>query len=109
MLAGELNMQGIDRNMKEPLLKLRARLSFAPVVILIEDGRARKIRGNISNGLLSEFTLVAAEKQIRSGLITVNKDGRGPFLSFSGPFDGIAKQRFRNVWFAQPERKMMKV
>ena len=90
-------------------LKIKSILTMAPIVILIEDGKARRVRGNISNSLINDFTELAGANDIDQGLITILDDGGDQVLNFSGPFDGVAEQRFRNVWFAQSERRMMKV
>lgn len=95
--------------MNRLLLRLKAKLSFAPIVILIEEGRTKKIRGAVSLSLLHEFSQVSKDKEIRNGLITIIKDRQGFVLNFSGSFDKATQQRFRNVWFSQPVRKMMKV
>jgi len=92
--------------MKKVWLRLRAILSTAPAVIMIEDGSARTIRGDLSNSLLSEFSDLAEAEGIDDGLIIVDRTSRGTVLRFSGPFSAGAKQRFRNVWFAHPARKM---
>ncbi len=75
-------------------------------MILIEAGKVRPVRGHLSNCLLSEFGEVAESAGIDYGLITVARAGQGTVLRFSGPFDVAAKQRFRNIWFAQPVRKV---
>jgi hypothetical protein len=90
------------------LLNLKAQLSSAPVVIIIEDGRARGVRGNLSDGLLIEFSGIARSHGIREGIIRVHDEVRGPVLQFVGEFSDDARQRFRNVWFARPELKKMR-
>jgi hypothetical protein len=94
---------------KRFLLRLRARLSRAPVVILFDSGRARRVKGNVSGKLLAEFTEVAGAKGVTDGLITVVDGPHGPALRFVGRFDTSARQRFRNVWFARPQRKLTRV
>jgi hypothetical protein len=94
--------------MKGMWLALKAQLSSASVVIVIEEGRARGVRGNLSDGLLNEFSGIAKTHGIDQGIIRVDEEVRGTVLQFSGDFDEHAKQRFRNVWFSRPERKKMR-
>jgi hypothetical protein len=89
-------------------LTLKAQLSSAPVVIVIEGGRARRVRGNLSDGLLTEFSGIAKAHGIDQGIIRVVEEVRGTVLQFSGAFSEEARQRFRNVWFSRPERKKMR-
>jgi hypothetical protein len=90
------------------LLNLKAQLSSAPVIIVIEDGRARGLRGNLSDGLLNEFSGIARAHGIDQGIIRVDEEVRGTVLQFVGDFSDDARQRFRNVWFSRPELKKMR-
>jgi len=55
---------------------------------------------------LNDFGEAADAAGIDCGLITVARAGQGTVLRFSGAFDAGTKQRFRNIWFAQPVRKI---
>ena len=93
--------------MKSLLMKIKAILSPAQVVILIEEGRAKSMKGYVSGKTLSTFSQVAAEKGIKNGVVAVKTKNERQTLRFSGPFDAGTKQQFANVWFAQPHRKKL--
>ena len=95
--------------MKKFFLKMRAKFTSAPIAIIFLDGVASRAKGQVSQKLLNEFTRVANEKNVETGLITVVSEGGVTALRFKGGFDASAKQRFRNIWFSQSERKMMRV
>ncbi len=90
------------------LLKLRARFSSARCAILFEEGSAECVKGSISRGLLTSMIEIAADKDIRRGLVTVVDGGEGSSLHFRGDFDEAARQRIRNVWFSMPERRILR-
>lgn len=87
-------------------LKIRAILSAAPVVILIRDGKAVLLKGNVSASVLAAFTGTAHTFAIKHALITVRRSGGSAVLRFSASVPDTARQRFRNIWFSFPERKM---
>lgn len=90
-------------------LAIRARLSLAKVVILIADGRLRCLRGSLPPALLGEFKELVRTRGVKDALITASGGNGGTSLSFSSNVDPSTQQRFRNVWFAYPDRKMMGV
>jgi hypothetical protein len=90
-------------------LKLRAKFSTAPVVILIHDGKAVEIRGGVSASIMIAFSDVARAQAIDRAIITVRKSGGSVVLRFSGPVADAARQRFRNIWLSYPERKMVRL
>ncbi len=92
--------------MKSLWIRIQAALSKAPVAIIIENGKAKKIRGNVSNGLLAKFSEVARSEKVRSGLVTVIQIENEKRIQFSGISNDTTQQKFRNVWFSQPERKL---
>jgi hypothetical protein len=87
-------------------LKLRASLTTASVIILIEDGKATPFRGRVSAPVLASFSDIAGTFAVDSAMITVRQSGRSTVLRFSGNMTDQAKQRFRNIWFSFPERKL---
>ena len=88
---------------------LRARFSMAPVVILIRDGVMECVRGKLPLSMLKDFAELVQERHIDDALITVSKGQNATTFSFSSGVDESTKQRFRNMWFAYPERKIMGV
>lgn len=88
------------------LLKLRASLTTAPVIILIEDGKAMSFRGRVSASILASFSDIARAYAVDRAMITINKSGLSTTLGFLGNMPDPARQRFRNIWFSFPERKM---
>jgi hypothetical protein len=89
-------------------LKLKAKLSTAPVVILIHDGKAVGIRGGVPASILNAFSSVAGVYALDRAIIAVRRSGRSAGFSFSGTVPDAARQRFRNIWFSYPERKMLR-
>jgi Protein of unknown function (DUF3634) len=90
-------------------LKLKAQFSTARVVILIRDGKAVGIKGTVSVSILTAFSDVARAHAIDQAMITVSKSGGSVVLRFSGPVTDAARQRFRNIWFSYPERRMVRL
>lgn len=87
-------------------LKVKASLSTAPVVIIIHDEKALLLRGRVSPSILASFTDIAKKFGISEAVISVRKSGGSTLLRFSGDVPDTARQRFRNIWFSFPERKM---
>lgn len=96
-------------NMGFLLLKIKAGLSTASAVIVIRSGKAILLKGSVSASILTSFSDVARLYAIERATITVRKDRGALVLRFSGKVPGPAMQRFRNVWFSYPERKVMGV
>lgn len=87
-------------------LRLKARFSRASAVILILNGKAVPLKGIVPSSILAAFSDLSATYSIDKAIITVRKSGGSTSLLFSGPVPGAARQRFRNIWFSFPERKM---
>ena len=96
-----------DKKMTTFLVRIKARLSPAQVLILIEEGIAKSVKGYVSKNILSTFSQMATEKGIKNGIVAVKTKEEKQTISFSGPFDTGTKQQFANVWFAQPQRKKL--
>ncbi|MEJ2696805.1 MAG: DUF3634 family protein [Candidatus Sulfobium sp.] len=90
-------------------IRLKAGLSAAAAVILIQDRKAVLLKGRAPASILAAFSDIAEAYAINSAVIAVRKSGRSTVLRFSGPVPDGARQRFRNVWFSSPERKIMGV
>ena len=88
-----------DNVMKRLWTKLTAFLSVADVVVLIENGEARAVRGKVRTVLLEELSHLAGDEGIDMASIRAGKDAMGHRLSFSGIPEPL-RQRFRNVWEA---------
>lgn len=91
------------------LLKLKASLSTASAIILIQSGKAMILKGTVSSSILNSFSDIARLYAIDRATIAVRKEHGALVLRFSGKVPDSAMQRFRNVWFSYPERKVMGV
>lgn len=95
----------ITRLMGMFILKLKALLSTARIVILIRNRKAVLMRGRIPASTLAAFSDIARAYRIDGAMITVRGSGGPSVLSFSRGVPDNARQRFRNIWFSYPERK----
>lgn len=80
--------------------RLRWRLGAlgADVVIVIEAGLARRVRGRVKQGVLDDLTNFAKDNGVREGLVTVRRVDRSFKLSTAGDFEPGQLQAIRNIW-----------
>jgi Protein of unknown function (DUF3634) len=76
------------------------RVAFSPLfIIIIKNGRATKVWGNVKIAFINDCTDIVTRNEITSGLIYVVKDNYGnAILKASGNISKNAVQQLRNAW-----------
>jgi hypothetical protein len=79
---------------------LKRLLNPPEAVVEIRSGRARVLKGKVTDSTLSDLAQVGTEFQIRCGRVYLVRSGGLRRLEFSSRIPDRARQRLRNVWVA---------